>query len=117
MGAVAGLQHHGHHAGVDLGLFILPPVVDADNVGAGFGDHLQKSRQLAGLVRDLGGEFGEPPRLGQTLGDDPGENGHIDVAAGDQTHGLQVGVDKAEQRGGHAGGAGSFRHGFLGLHQ
>ena len=116
--AVPGLQDHGHDAGAHVGVLILAGMVDADDVGAGLRHHLQQLDQAAGLVDDLGGDFGDATGLGQALGDDAGQGGDIHVAAGHHAHGLLGrGIHLAEHAGGHGGGAGALGDGLLALHQ
>ena len=54
---VPGLQDHGHNAGVDVRVLVVPDVVHADNIGSAVGDHLQKLDEAAGFVRHLGGDL------------------------------------------------------------
>jgi len=115
---IAGLQHHGHHAGVNFRLLGLTVVVDADYIGAGLRHLLQKRVELARLVGDLGGELSDTAGLGEAAGDDSGKYAHVNIAAGHQAHCLfAAGVDLVEHGRRHAGGACSLRHGLLRLHK
>ena len=102
MGGVPGLQHHGDHAGSHVGMLILPGMVDAEDVGAAVRHHLQKLQQAAGLIRHLRADLCDPPGLGQALGDDPGQRGHVHIAAGQQGGAVRLALQQRLAREGAA---------------
>ena len=114
---VAGLERHRHDARVDLGLGGLAFVGDVQNVGAVFGNAGEQLGQVAGLVRQFGRDLDNAAGLLQALGDDAGKGGDVDIAARDNGHGLERGVNLAEEEGGNTGGSGALGNGLLAFQQ
>ena len=103
LGEIPGLHAHPEEAAGDGHVGVGPLVADRNHIGAAAGDDIADAHQLAGLVLQGNQEVGIAARGHQAPGDDPGEDVHIDIAAGDQAdHLLADDGQLVEHGGGHA---------------
>ena len=93
-------------------------MVDADHVAAAAGDDLADPHQLAGLVLQGDLQRSHAAAGDKAPGDDPGEDIHVDVAAGQDAHRLfPLDGHLMEQGRRHTDGARPLGHQLLFLHQ
>ena len=109
MVVIPGFQRQPQIAAVDGFGFTVALVVDGNHIAAALGDNPGDLHQLTGLVRQFDEQAGGAAGLHQTPVDDPGQAGHVDVAAGDQAdYLLALQRELVEHGGGHGNRTGTL---------
>ncbi len=112
---IAGFNAEAEEAIGDVHIQVGAVVVNAGDVGAGGGDDAGNFRELAGLIGKGDGDVGGTALHFKTTFDDAGEDGDVDVAAGDDAadvFAVDIG-DFAGEDGGDGNGTGAFGDEFL----
>ena len=115
---VARLHRHAQIAAVDIRTFVGMLMVDSGDIAAAGSNDAGDTEQLSGLVHKLDRELAAATGHKETAGDDAGEDGDVDIAAGENAgdffsaHG-----DFPEHDGGGSDGAGTFGNELMLFHE